>query len=370
MSDAQAPVLAEVRNRIGHLTLNRPNGLNALTLQMIRLLAEQLMAWENDPDVLAVVLRANGEKAFCAGGDIRAIYDSLKTGQSLHEQFFTEEYALDQHIHAYPKPVVALMDGLVLGGGMGLIQGATLRVITERAKMAMPETAIGYFPDVGASYFLSRLPGELGTYLGVTGLQVRAADALYTRLADYCLPANMLSELDRCLDNMAWTDHPREALRSLIATLAANNLAAPELQQLQPAIDQLFALPDLLSIRNALRNESREAYKPWAQATLELIELRSPMAMNATLEMLRRGRQLELAQCFAMELHLGSQWCIDSDMMEGVRAMIVDKDRQPRWNPATLDEVSPSTIAGLFSGLPAPQKPSSRIAKAQRSIAR
>ncbi|MEH6368413.1 MAG: 3-hydroxyisobutyryl-CoA hydrolase, partial [Pseudomonas marincola] len=192
MSDAQAPVLAEVRNRIGHLTLNRPDGLNVLTLPMVRLLAERFEAWKNDPNVLAVVIRANGEKAFCAGGDVRAIYNSVKAGETEHEVFFAEEYVLDQVIHAYPKPVVALMDGLVLGGGMGLVQGATLRVITERTKMGMPETAIGYFPDVGGSYFLSRLPGELGTYLGVTGLQVRAQDALYARLADYCLPASML----------------------------------------------------------------------------------------------------------------------------------------------------------------------------------
>lgn len=363
MSDAQAPVLAEVRNRIGHLTLNRPDGLNVLTLPMVRLLAERFEAWKNDPNVLAVVIRANGEKAFCAGGDVRAIYNSVKAGETEHEVFFAEEYVLDQVIHAYPKPVVALMDGLVLGGGMGLVQGATLRVITERTKMGMPETAIGYFPDVGGSYFLSRLPGELGTYLGVTGLQVRAQDALYARLADYCLPASMLEEFDRCLDNMQWTNHPREALRSLIATLAVNKLPAPELQSLQAVIDQVFALPDLPFMRTALRNESREPYKAWAQATLEIFEQRSPMAMSVTLEMLRRGRPLKIAECFAMELHLGDQWFDKGDIMEGVRALIIDKDRQPRWNPATLDEIDPNWVDGFFSPQ-ATHKNAARIAKA------
>jgi hypothetical protein len=166
MDATQNEVLAEVRNHIGHLTLNRPAGLNAITLDMVRLLQQQLDAWATDANVHAVVLRGAGEKAFCAGGDIRSLYDSFKSGDTLHEDFFVEEYALDLTIHHYRKPVLALMDGFVLGGGMGLVQGADLRVVTEKSRLAMPEVAIGYFPDVGGSYFLPRIPGELGIYLG------------------------------------------------------------------------------------------------------------------------------------------------------------------------------------------------------------
>lgn len=344
----EAPVLAEVRNRIGHLTLNRPEGLNALNLEMVRLLHRQLQAWADDPDILAVVLRARGAKAFCAGGDIRALYDSYQRGSTLHEQFFVEEYALDQYIHAYRKPILALMDGFVLGGGMGLVQGAALRVVTERTKMGMPETAIGYFPDVGASHFLSRLPGELGTYMGITGVQIRAADALYAGLADWCLPSEQLAELDRCLDNLSWTVHPQEALRTLLATLASRKLPGAELKALHPAIEQHFAQDSVAAIRASLQAETRVEFQHWAEETVKLLDDRSPLAMCVTLELLSRGRELPLAECFALELALDRQWFARGDIMEGVRALIVDKDKNPRWNPPSLDAVTEERVASFF----------------------
>ena len=223
-ADIQQEVLSEVRNHIGHLTLNRPAGLNAITLDMVRQLTAQLQAWADDPQVYAVVLRGAGEKAFCAGGDIRSLYDSFKNGDTLHQDFFVEEYALDLAIHHYRKPVVALMDGFVLGGGMGLVQGADLRVVTERSRLAMPEVAIGYFPDVGGSYFLSRIPGELGTYLGVTGVQIRAADALYCGLADWSIDSARLPVLDNKLDQLQWSGSPLKDLQGVLAKLAVQQL--------------------------------------------------------------------------------------------------------------------------------------------------
>ncbi|KII37205.1 crotonase [Pseudomonas fluorescens] len=349
MSDVEAPVLAAVRNRIGHLTLNRPSGLNALTLPMVRLLQQQLRSWDQDPEVVAVVLRAAGEKAFCAGGDIRMLYESHKSGNGLHELFLEEEYALDEYIHNYSKPLLALIDGLVLGGGMGLVQGATLRVITERTRMGMPEVGIGFFPDVAASYFLPRLPGELGIYLGVTGIQIRAADALYAGLADWCITSSQIPELDHCLNNMSWTDNPLPALQALLATLGVNKFPGSELRAMQPAIDRHFAEPDVASIRAALLAETSPQYLDWAEETVDVLDSRSPLAMAVTLELLRRGRHLSLSECFAQELHLDYQWFDKGDLIEGVRALIIDKDKNPVWNPPTLAELDPARVEAFFS---------------------
>ncbi|MBV7565760.1 enoyl-CoA hydratase/isomerase family protein [Pseudomonas sp. PDM27] len=349
MSEQQAPVLASVRNRVGHLTLNRPSALNTLDLPMVRLLCRHLWAWEQNPEIVAVTLRGAGEKAFCAGGDIRMLYDSYKAGDNLHELFLEEEYALDEYLHGYTKPVLALLDGFVLGGGMGLAQAASLRVITERTRMGMPEVGIGFFPDVGGSYFLPRLPGELGTYLGITGCQVRAADALYANLADYYLPSERLAELDACLDHLNWTAAPVEDLQDLLADMATERLAGSELKACRQAIDEYFALPDVPAIHAALQREQRPELQDWAEQTVKLLDSRSPLAMATTLELLRRGRDLSLAECFALELHLDYQWFDKGDLMEGVRALIIDKDKCPRWNPPTLTELAPAQVQAFFN---------------------
>ncbi|WMN14903.1 MULTISPECIES: enoyl-CoA hydratase/isomerase family protein [Pseudomonas] len=346
----QDEVLVEVRNHIGHLTLNRPAGLNAITLSMVRTLQRQLDAWAQAPEIHAVVLRGAGEKAFCAGGDIRSLYDSYKSGGTLHEEFFVEEYALDLAIHHYRKPVLALMDGFVLGGGMGLVQGADLRVVTERSRLAMPEVAIGYFPDVGGSYFLSRIPGELGTYLGVSGVQIRAADALYCGLADWHLESDKLALLDQRLDRLQWSHSPLKDLQGLLAKLGVQALPDAPLASLRPAIDHFFALPDMPAIVEQLRSVSVADSHEWALATADLLETRSPLAMAVTLKMLRQGRHLALEQCFALELHLDRQWFERGDLMEGVRALIIDKDKTPHWNPPTLAALEADRVASFFSG--------------------
>ncbi|MGE8437292.1 enoyl-CoA hydratase/isomerase family protein [Pseudomonas putida] len=350
-SPVDTNVLATVRNHVGHLTLNRPAGLNALTLPMVRQLQQQLDAWAVDPQVHAVVLRGEGPKGFCAGGDIRSLHDSFKAGDSLHRDFFVEEYALDLCIHHYRKPIVALMDGFTLGGGMGLAQGAELRVVTERSRLAMPETGIGYFPDVGGSYFLSRIPGELGTYLGVSGVQIQAADALYCGLADWHIDSARLSTLDERLNTLKWSEHPLKDLQGVLARLGTQALDNPPLAALRPAIDHFFALPDVASIIEQLRAVTVGDSHEWALKTADLLATRSPLAMAVTLEMLRRGRHLSLEDCFAMELHLDRQWFEHGDLIEGVRALIIDKDKQPRWNPATVAELSRSRVDQFFEGL-------------------
>ena len=350
-ASASEPVLAEVRNRVGHLTLNRPAGLNALTLDMVRSLRRQLDLWADDPEVVAVVLNGEGPKGFCAGGDIRSLYDSYKAGDTLHEAFFVEEYALDLVIHRYRKPTLVLMDGFTLGGGMGLAQGCDLRVVTERSRLGMPEVGIGYFPDVGGSYFLSRLPGELGTYLGVSGNQIQAADALYCGLANWYVHSDALTALQQGLDTLRFGDHPLKDLQSLLASLGTQAVDGAPLAQLRPVIDHFFALPDLQAIVEQLRTVSIGDSHAWALATADVLDSRSPLAMAVTLEMLRRARHCSLEDCFAMELHLDRQWFQHGDIIEGVRALIIDKDKQPRWNPPTLQELQRQRVDQFFEGL-------------------
>lgn len=242
------------------------------------------------------------------------------------------------------------MDGFVLGGGMGLVQGADLRVVTERSRLAMPEVAIGYFPDVGGSYFLPRIPGELGIYLGVTGVQIRAADALYCGLADWYLESDKLSLLDQRLDSLQWHDTALKDLQGLLATFAVQQLPDAPLQTLRPAIDHFFALPDMSSIVEQLREVTVADSHEWALSTATLLESRSPLAMGVTLEMLRRGRHLSLEACFALELHLDRQWFERGDLIEGVRALLIDKDKTPRWNPPTLHALDGEHVASFFSG--------------------
>lgn len=349
MTEPQAVVLAETRNHIGHLTLNRPEGLNALTLEMVRLLHKQLKAWASDESIRAVVLRGAGDRAFCAGGDIRGLYDLYKAGEHGIEEFFRHEYLLDQYIHDYAKPIIVLMDGFVLGGGMGLAQGCGLRLVSERARLGMPETGIGYFPDVGGSYFLPRLPGELGIYLGLTGNHVSsAADALYAGLADAHLPSERMAKLDQHFDNLDWSLKTPE---QLVRDIAMTELPASELARLQPAIDHHFAERDIPAIRQSLLEEHRSEFKEWAQATVKTLDQRSPLALAVTLELLRRGRKLDLAECFAMELHLDRQWFEHGDIVEGVRALLVDKDKHPQWNPPSIAQLDPARVATFFKGL-------------------
>lgn len=344
-------VLVEVRNHVGHLTLNRPSGLNALTLDMVRSLRNHLDRWADDPQVHAVMLRGAGVKGFCAGGDIRSLHDSFKAGDRLHNDFFVEEYDLDLCIHRYCKPVVVLMDGFTLGGGMGLAQGADLRIVTERSRLGMPEVGIGYFPDVGGSYFLSRVPGELGTYLGLTGTQIQAADALYCGLANWYVDSARLTELDAGLDRLAFGEHPLKDLQGLLAKLGRQSLDNAPLDPLRSVIDHFFAQQSVPSIVEQLRAVSIGDSHQWALDTADQLETRSPLAMAVTLEMLRRGRHLSLEDCFAMELHLDQQWFEFGDIIEGVRALIIDKDKQPRWNPPTLAGLSRQRIEQFFEGL-------------------
>jgi len=316
LSGAGGELAAEIRAGVATVTLNRPAALNALSFGMLQGLAAWLDAWERDEHVRMVVLRGAGEKAFCAGGDVRALLQNFKSGTQAYQEFFEVEYALDFRIHTYPKTIVAVMDGIVMGGGMGISQGARVRIVGDRTRMAMPETAIGLFPDVGGSYFLSRVPGKLGIYLGLVGPTLQAADAIYCGLADV-----------------------------YVGTQAS---PASELARLRSAIDHHFAHRSVAAIIASLRSESRPDLGEWPAKTLEALAKRSPTMLAVTLEQIERGRTMSLADCFRMELNLIHGCFEQGDFVEGIRALIVEKDNQPRWRPPRLAEVSRRAVDAFF----------------------
>jgi enoyl-CoA hydratase/carnithine racemase len=341
-------VLCEVRNHIAFVTLNRPTALNALSFEMLVELRSQMARCARDPEVRAVLVQGAGEKAFCAGGDIRALYQSFKDGTDLHRDFFTAEYRLDFLLHGYPKPYIALIDGITMGGGMGLAQASTLRVVGDRTRIAMPEVGIGLFPDVGASYFLSRLPGSLGLYLALTGVQIRGADAVYARLADVYLPPAAISTLNADLCRLEWGDDPAGALRRLIHARAALGLAAPSLAVLRPAIDLHFSKESVAGILASLDLETRPEFGDWARQTADLMRTRSPTMSAVALRQFQRGVTLSLADCFRMELGMVAQCFEQGDFIEGIRALLIDKDNTPHWRPARLDELRDADVEAFF----------------------
>ncbi len=339
-------VLHRIANRTGIITLDRPKALNSLSLEMVRALNAILLDWQADAGVDAVVLTSSSEKALCAGGDIRFFHEvgnaTPQGGSALLEDFFTEEYALNHLIHFYPKPYIALMDGVVMGGGMGIAQGGPacgLRIVTERTKMAMPEVNIGLFPDVGGSHFLSHAPGRLGMVLGLTGLTIDAADALYVGLADVFVPSAQLPALHALIDATPGADLPA-AIRAFAAAQAGES----DLQANRARIDTHFGADSVAAIMASLEGDDA----PFAQKALKAMRLRSPLMMCVTRELLVRGADLDVAECLRLERSLVRRNFEHGEVLEGVRALVIDKDNAPRWNPPSLDLVTDEMVARFF----------------------
>lgn len=345
-----AHVHTSISNGTGLILLDRPKALNSLSLEMVRDITAALLAWRDSAEVDAVVIRSTSEKALCAGGDIRFFYDvgrdTPQAGSALLEDFFTEEYALNHLIHFYPKPYIALMDGVVMGGGMGVAQGGPecrIRIVTERTKMAMPEVNIGLFPDVGGSYFLSHAPGQLGNYLGVTGVTINAADALYAGLADYFVPSAELPALLALLEATAG-----QQLRAAIASFAApfqSRAGESQLAAQRTAIDRHFAAGSVAAITASLQQDD----SAFAQKTLQIMATRSPLMMCVTHELIQRGATLDVADCLRMERALVRRNFEHGEVIEGVRALVIDKDNAPQWRPAALAEVSDEQVQQMFA---------------------
>jgi enoyl-CoA hydratase/carnithine racemase len=332
-----------VSNGTGVIVLDRPKALNSLSLDMVRAITQALLAWRDDAAVAAVLIRSSSEKAFCAGGDIRFFHDvgrlGPQGGSALLEDFFTEEYALNHLVHFYPKPYIALMDGVVMGGGMGVAQGG-VRIVTDKTKMAMPEVNIGLFPDVGGSYFLSRAPGALGYYLGVTGVTINAADALYAGLADHYAPLADRAALDALLATTAGADLPR----ALAAYAAPHSAGDSALAAGRAAIDRHFSAGSVPAIIASLQADD----SAFAARTLQTMSTRSPLMMSVTHELIQRGAALDVAGCLRMERTAVRHNFENGEVIEGIRALVVDKDNAPQWQPATLEEVTTEMVQQFF----------------------
>ncbi|MGL5391212.1 MAG: enoyl-CoA hydratase/isomerase family protein [Shewanella sp.] len=341
---------------IGIATLNVESALNALDLDMVRKLSQQLTLWQHDPLIAAVVLDGSGDRAFCAGGDVRALYQAsmTKPGElsQAAEVFFTEEYRLDYLLHTYGKPVLVWGDGIVMGGGLGLMAGASHRVVTETSRIAMPEVTIGLYPDVGGSYFLNRMPGKLGLFLGLSAYQLNAADACYVGLADHYLNRDDKELMFDAMATLDWVDSPalnHQRLDSMLNELS-NKVAYPKgesvLAQHQSLIDHLMAgsLADILE-----RMANLVSSEPWLTKARTTLLAGSPISWQMIYAQSQLGNKLSLAQCFQWELTLSVNLCASGDFCEGVRALLIDKDKQPNWRFKEASAVPDTLICALLT---------------------
>lgn len=346
MSGADATVLVRSDQGVGRLTLNRPRALNAVDIDMVRRLAAALDAWEQDADVEVVLLDGAGERGFCAGGDVRLLREqAMSSDAERTADFFLAEYALNARLAEYPKPVVTIADGITMGGGVGLASHAGHRVVTERSQLAMPETRIGFTPDVGGTWLLAHAPGRIGEYLALTGGTMDAADAIYAGFADHLVPADRIDGFRDALETRADPQGPAE-----LVLLFDETPETSRLERARPWIDDAFAADSVGEILDRLRAHP----EPDAAAAAELIAALSPTALTVTLEAVRLARQKRsLREVLEQEYGLVMWFALTQpDLVEGIRAQLVDKDRSPRWRPASLEELDPDLVAQAFAFRP------------------
>lgn len=350
-------VMTTGRLQVGVATLNSPRTLNGLSLPMCELLHDKLLAWANDPSIAFVILTGAGEKAFCAGGDLHGIYGSILENETGHawdnpytRRFFDVEYRLDYLIHDYPKPVVCWGNGIVMGGGVGLMMGASHRVVSETTRFAMPEISIGLFPDVGGTWMLSRLPGGIGRFLALTGAQLKASDCLFLGLADHTMESARWPDFIESVRVASWHDDSERNAIDLDRLLGKHVLPLAEpgaLQQHYWEIRQACDGHDFDAVCNALAAFAGHA-DPWLQKAAATFNAGSPGSARLSFTLLDRTRLLSLADAFRQEYIVSLHCGVQGDLQEGIRALLIDKDRQPRWNPATLQDATPAWVERFF----------------------
>ncbi len=331
-NSAADQVLIRAENHLGHITLNRPRQINALTLDMIHAVQDALASWVDDPRISVVLIDGAGDRGLCAGGDIRLLYKGLAGIAPAPAEFWTDEYRMNSTLAHYPKPIVSYMSGITLGGGVGISAHCRVRIVTESSRVGMPETAIGLCPDVGGLYLLSRSPGELGTHAALTGAQFGPADAIAAGLADHFIPTGQLDRLT-------------EQLRGgTVPAVLGEQAPVGELVGQRPWIDECFAGEDVAAILTALRARP----EPAAIKALQVLAAMAPTALKVTLAAIRRAATLSLDEVLDQDFRVGSHFLRHPDLQEGIRARIIDKDRQPRWNPQTLDQVTDADVEAFF----------------------
>ncbi len=345
-SDVEPEVLVSIEGTVGRLTLNRPKALGALTTGMVALMTDALLAWRDDPAVTLVLIDHAGERGFCAGGDIRFLADSAAKGGESARHFFYTEYQLNHLLFVYPKPVVAVMDGITMGGGVGIALPAQYRVATERTTFAMPETGIGLFPDVGGGWHLSRLHGAVGAWLALTGARVKAAGCEILGIATDVLPSERIAEFKaRLIADPA-------AVETILTELEIDPGHSTMIEH-HDQIDRLFGGDTVEAILAALETDGGD----WAAAQLAILRTKSPLSMKVSLRQLQAGKAMKtFADNMAMEMRIGARVVMSADFAEGVRAVIVEKDNKPVWNPADLTGVTDAMLDAIFAPLPADQE--------------
>jgi enoyl-CoA hydratase len=347
MTDAsvvEGDLIARKEGSAGIIRLNRPKAINAVTLEMFHDIDKALDAFEADPAVAVIVLEGAGERGLCAGGDIRALWESSKVKGDLGKILWRDEYILNARIKKFPKPYVAFMDGIVMGGGVGLSAHSAHRVVTDRTKLAMPEVGLGFFPDVGGTWLLAHSPGEIGTYFGLTGQTMNGPDAIHARFADAVVPSSKLPALREALTKVAPGTTSAD-ISKLIAGFSTGEKAGPVASQ-QAKIDALFSHDRMEDIVAALQRDGSD----FAQSTLKTLNEKSPRGMVVTLKLLRMARTARsLEECLVREYRAALEVFASEDFREGVRAAVIDKDRSPKWSPPRIEDVTPEMVAPYFA---------------------
>ena len=340
---AEGDLIARKEGFAGIIRLNRPKAINAVTLEMFHDVDKALDVFEADPNIAVIVLEGAGERGLCAGGDIRALWESSKVKGDLGKILWRDEYILNARIKKFPKPYVAFMDGIVMGGGVGLSAHSSHRVVTEKTKLAMPEVGLGFFPDVGGTWLLSHSPGEIGTYFGLTGQTMNGPDAINARFADAVVPSSKLPALREALTKVQPGTTSAD-VKKLIDGFSTGETAGPVVAQ-QAKIDALFAHDRMEDIVAALQRDGSD----FAQATLKTLGEKSPRGMVVTLKLLRLARKSNsLEECLVREYRAALEVFASDDFREGVRAAVIDKDRNPKWSPPRIEDVTPEMVAPYF----------------------
>lgn len=345
-------ILFDVRGGIGFITLNRPEALNALNLNMIREMDRRLVEWSADDAVRAVAVTGAGERAFCSGGDVKAVAIEAKAAKegkgdsALGQQFFREEYTLNHRIFTFPKPYISLINGIVMGGGKGISAHGSHRVVTENTLFAMPETNIGFFPDVGGGYFLPRCPGQTGTYLALTSRRIKAIDTVYVGFATHFVPAQNIPDLTDTLTKLPQGD-ARALVDRAIDDFSTEAPGASELAPNRDKIDACFSFDRVEDIFAALEKDG----SPFAQETQKAMRGMSPTSLKIALRQIRLGARMPFAQVMEMEYRLSQACVARPDFYEGIRAALIDKDRAPKWSPARVEDVNDNDIENCFAPL-------------------